>query len=500
VITGGEALKLGETRGEQRALRRAMLTGGTVLFDEAAPKLSISAEACSGVVVPLSAGKRVCGLLAIESSRRRDFRASDLARYASIVEWAGLSLRLAQFRTWHRAEFGFDVWFDAARADFRSFARDFLAAARSRSLVVLHGPAGSGKLILTRWLHFESDACARPLRVFSCALGAPRGGLRGMLDALRAGSLVLDDAEELAPELQEELLCWLEGVDSAHERMDASDDESDADAGDAPDAARSARIFATTRMGLGDALRAGKLRRDLAVRLDRIQLCVPALKERREDILPLIESLADRFAREEGIAAPAFTDEALALLWRQSWPGNVRELENVVYKLVLLHPMEGGARRPITPDDVARIAHSFTIELARKLNSRHPLRSDLIAALRATRTAGGRINKTRAAQFLGWDPDTLVARMQDLGVGDASALDAPAWLNESAQVSGSSSGASDVDSAACEIERRAGEGRDDAHAGDPECRDQHDRDETRMQRELGEQREADERDATHDSP
>jgi hypothetical protein len=162
--------------------------------------------------------------------------------------------------------------------------------------------------------------------------------------------------------------------------------------------------------------------------------------------------------------------------------------------------MEGGARRPITPDDVARIAHSFTIELARKLNSRHPLRSDLIAALRATRTAGGRINKTRAAQFLGWDPDTLVARMQDLGVGDASALDAPAWLNESAQVSGSSSGASDIDSAAREIERRAGEGRDDTHAGDPECRDQHDRDETRMQRELGEQREADERDATHDSP
>jgi transcriptional regulator with AAA-type ATPase domain len=436
VITGGDGSKLDASPpGEQRGLRRAILTGGTVMFEEPVPKLSISAQAGSGVVLPLLAAQRVCGLLAIESSRRRDFHASDLERYASVVEWAGLALRLAQFRRWHRDEFGFDLWFDPTRPDFRRFAGSLLFAARSRTPVVLFGPAGSGKLVLTRWLHFESGGASRPLKVFSCGLGPARGGLSGMLDSVRGGSLVLDDVEDLDGGMQEELLRWLEGVDSAREREDAGS-EAGVDLDSDAEEARAPRVFATTRSGLAEALRVGKLRSDLAARLDRLQLRVPALKERREDIPPLIECLARRFAAEEGLSAPTFADEALALLWRQRWEGNLRELENVVYKLVLLRPLEGNsARGAITPEQVTRIARMFDLELTRKLNSRHPLRADLLAALRATRLHGGRINKTRAAQYLGWDPDTLVARMTDLGISDECELSADAWHEESAHIS-----------------------------------------------------------------
>ncbi len=431
VASGGDGFTLdAEHPGEQRAVQRAVLTGGTVLFDEPAPKLAITAEAASGVALPLLAAKRVCGALAIESSRRRDFRDSDLERYSTVLDRGGLALRLAQFRRWHRAEFGFDLWFDVARPDFQSFAHNFLVAARSRSPVVLFGPAGSGKLVLTRWLHFENEGSSSPLKVFSCTLGPTRGGWARVLQSTVGGNLVLDDVEALDTGLQEELLCWLDGVDSTRE-IDGADDKAD-DAIDVDsEPARATRVFATTRIGLAAAVREGRLRHDLAQRLNRLELRVPSLRERREDILPLIERLAERFATEEDVATPMFTDEALALLWRQPWEGNIRELENVIYKLVLLQPSEGGARRAaIDPAHVARVARSFQLELTRKLNSRHPLRTDLIAALRVTRMSGGRINKTRAAHYMGWDPDTLVARMQDLGLDDRSELDPSIWTAE----------------------------------------------------------------------
>jgi transcriptional regulator with AAA-type ATPase domain len=429
VSCGGEGSLDLERRGEQRALRRAVMTGGTVVFDEPSDRLAVSADAGSGVALPLLAAKRVYGALVLESTRRHDFRDGDVERYGHVLGRAGLALRLAQFRTWHRTAFGFDLWFDAARVDFQSFARHVLVAARSRAPVVMFGAAGTGKLVFTRWLHFESEGCKGPIKVFSCALGASRGRLAGMLDDARDGTLVLDDVDALDPSLQEELLRWLEGVDAAG--ASALCEESQAAAHDVDDeCASSPRILATTRVGLVEAARAGALRADLALRLNRLQLRVPALKERREDIVPLVHCLARRFAEEEAIALPSFTDEALALLWRQPWDGNVRELENVVYKLVLLNAAEGTAAQPIDIELVTRVARQFELDLARKLNSRHPLRSDLMAALRETRMGAGRINKTKAAQYLGWDPDTLVARMQDLGIEDEGDLGPSAWSDE----------------------------------------------------------------------
>jgi hypothetical protein len=418
VASGGDAPGLAEhPLGRGRALTRAIATRGRVAFDDPDARLALDEQAASGTVLPLSAGGRLCGLLAVESIRRRDFGEAEWGRHAETVQRFGLALRLARFRDWHREHAGFDVWFDARRGDFRDFALHLLAAARSRSPIVLHGPAGAGKGVLARWIHFESRACDGPLHFAPCGSPKPRGGLEDWLAASREGSLVLEDVDQLAPERQEQLLRVLE-------------DDSRASAA----AAARARILATTRCGLRDGVASGRLRGDLAHRLDRLQFRVPALVERREDIPPLVACLTRRFAEEEGLRPPSYEDDALAFLWRQRWEGNVRELESFVYKLVLLARVDG-ARRPraIGADLVREMAGRFSMELVRRIPSRHPLPGDLIAALRATRLPGGRTNKTRAALYLGWDPDTLVARMKDCGIGD-EVRDEDVWTAVPAEV------------------------------------------------------------------
>jgi DNA-binding NtrC family response regulator len=250
--------------------------------------------------------------------------------------------------------------------------------------------------------------------------------VRALLDAARGGTLVLDDVDRLSPAWQEELLRALEGVERAHEP--------------APDPRLPARIVATTCDGLAAGKQAGRLRADLAARLDRLTLIVPPLRERREEIPALVVAMAARFAAEEDCAPPRFTDETHALLWRQPWDENLRGLENVVYKLVLLH---GGEE--VRPEHVSALRRRFGLELVRKLPSRHPDRRDMLAALRVTRFPGGRMNKTRAALYLGWDPDTLVARMATERIDEEqlSALDA--WHASGAEAASRAVEGSSVD-------------------------------------------------------
>ncbi len=104
--------------GRRKGLERALGASAPVLFEEPDERLSVHARACSGLVLLLRVCGRTCGLLALESSRRRDFKPADLERLQLAADRAALSFRLAQFRTWHRERFGLDVWFDVEREDF----------------------------------------------------------------------------------------------------------------------------------------------------------------------------------------------------------------------------------------------------------------------------------------------------------------------------------------------------------------------------------------------
>jgi DNA-binding NtrC family response regulator len=164
----------------------------------------------------------------------------------------------------------------------------------------------------------------------------------------------------------------------------------------------------------------GCLDGELAARLERLVVEVPPLRERREDLPALALLLLARFAAEQELLAPRLEDAALAALWRQPWDGNLRELGNVLFRLALEAPGAevGGAQVE------GLLARSAPGPL-RRLPSRHPPAELVRAALRTTRTLRGTLNKTRAALYLGWDPDTLVARMRDLGLPDGPEACAP---------------------------------------------------------------------------
>ena len=174
------------------------------------------------------------------------------------------------------------------------------------------------------------------------------------------------------------------------------------------------RVVFLLREPLDKAVAERRIRPDLAHRLGRLQFIVPPLSGRRAEIPALVEFLAARVAREECLAPVELSDQALAVLWRQSWTGNLRQLESAVYKLVLLHHGQSVGKR-----EILEMSQRFALGIQQRLSSRQPKYEDVIQALDHTRTRGGRINKTRAALYLGWDPDTLVARLGDLEIDPA---------------------------------------------------------------------------------
>ncbi len=377
--------ELGEERGGGRALARARRTAALVRWAEPEPELALAASSASGLVLPIRSGEALCGFLAVESQRRNDFPVALAERWAARAA-SFTELRIARFREWHRGEHGHDVWF-APDSGGQGWVEHVFAAARSQAPCALSGAAGSGRRVVARWLQFEGGRARGPaLAVSALAHGA--GSIAALASRAEGGVVLVTDVERASEALQVELLSLWEASGRA---------------------SRARWIFLLPEAAALLAER-GTLRADLARRLERLALRVPSLAERRVELVRIVQALARRCAAEEGVAAPILDDEALALLWRQPWPGNVRELENLIFKLVLQHP---GAE--IGREALERTARRAGVELLRRASSRQPDPELLRAALAATANLRGTINKTRAALYLGWDPDTLVTRMEQLG-------------------------------------------------------------------------------------
>ncbi|MCH2105138.1 MAG: hypothetical protein MK291_00690 [Planctomycetes bacterium] len=391
VAGGGEGLPapLDNHRGQALVLRRALAAGGPVSYDEPDPKLSLHPAAGSGIAVPLGPRGEAFGLLLVESSRRKDFSGGVGERVVKTAKEWGSAVHIAQMVRWYEERFGTELHLPVRSADFRSFAERVARVGRSSEVAVISGPSGAGKSALARWLHYESGAREGRVHVMPGSLVEP-DGLRARLMGDADHTLLLEGVEELSAAAQVTLASHLE------ERGGAGP--------------RGPRLIVTALRPLAEVAEEGVLRRDLVGRLDRLNLFVPPLSDRREEIEELARHLLKRNAG--GGRSPMLDEEALALLWRQPWAGGVRELENFLCKL----SNESMDLDLIDADFVSRVASESRFELRPRLPSRHPRRVDLLAALVTTQTQGGRANKTGAARCLGWDPDTLVARMRELHI------------------------------------------------------------------------------------
>ncbi len=217
-------------------------------------------------------------------------------------------------------------------------------AAGSDAPILLRGENGTGKGVLARTIHAQSRRAGRAFVTVNCPTlsedllaselfghvrGAFTGAVRdqaGRVDAAEGGTLFLDEIGELSPALQSKLLRFLQ--EKRYERI-----------GENRTRTADVRILAATNRDLEEDVKSGRFREDLLFRLNVIEVRVPALRERGEDILRLARRFLDFFARKAGRTAPTLRPEAEAALLAYEWPGNVRELRNTVERAVILWPL-----------------------------------------------------------------------------------------------------------------------------------------------------------------
>ncbi len=213
-------------------------------------------------------------------------------------------------------------------------SKQIALSASNQATVLISGESGTGKEVVARLIHQHSQRSG-PFIAINCAAivdslleselfghekGAFTGADRskpGKFELANNGTLFLDEIAELAPTLQAKLLRALQ--ERVIERV-----------GGTSSIEVNARIIAATHRDLFERARQGAFREDLAYRLNVINIHIPPLRERREDIPLLGEALLAKVAGQHGQTAPTLSAAALNLLQSHAWPGNVRELENVL--------------------------------------------------------------------------------------------------------------------------------------------------------------------------
>ena len=275
--------------------------------------------------------------------------------------------------------------------------------------VLITGESGTGKELIARFIHNASPRAERSFVAINCgaipenmieselfgyekgAFTGAQGRKLGLLEMAHQGTLFLDEIGDMPVPLQVKLLRAIET--GAFYRLGGTREQR-----------VDVRILSATNKQLKDEIRKGTFREDLFYRISSLTVHLPPLRERREDIAPLVELCRKR---NPAFRHKRFSDGALKVLEGYAWPGNVRELQNVVHHQLLL-----AEKDVIVPADLPQERAGLNTAPGRSTRLDDLERSHVLAMLEK---AGG--DRNRAAEALGIHPRTLARKLEEYGIG-----------------------------------------------------------------------------------
>ncbi|MCX7050026.1 MAG: sigma-54 dependent transcriptional regulator [Candidatus Sumerlaeota bacterium] len=278
-------------------------------------------------------------------------------------------------------------------------------AAKSDASVLLRGENGTGKGVLARALHVQSARVGHPFVVVNCPTlseellaselfghvkGAFTGAVRdqtGRVETAEGGTLFLDEVGEITPNLQAKLLRFVQ--EKQFERI-----------GENKTRRADVRVVAATNRNLEADVASGRFREDLLYRINVIEVAIPSLRERGEDILRLAGRFLEFFARAAGRATPQFSKAAEEALLAYAWPGNIRELRNAMERAVIVWPHQTIEPQAL-PVRISGQPESSGLSLGGDNSIEEVEREHILRVIARSATLED------AAKILGLDPSTL---------------------------------------------------------------------------------------------
>ena len=291
-----------------------------------------------------------------------------------------------------------------------------LRLAATRNPVLLEGESGTGKDLFAHWLHYGGPRREGSFIKVHCPsipgelleselFGHERGAFTdarqakaGKIELAAGGTLYFDQVQDLTPPLQAKLLRVVE--ERSFERV-----------GGTRTIEVDVRFVTSSNEDLAEAVRAARFREDLFHRLNVVPLRIPALRDRREDILPLANAFLARERERGATEASAFAARTVEILLSHVWPGNVRELRSVVERAALLTP-SGEVPPQALPAQILELPAALWTR-----RDRRPSLADVEAAyIRSVlESVGG--SQLRAAELLGISRKALWAKRRRHGIG-----------------------------------------------------------------------------------
>ncbi|MGD9368485.1 MAG: sigma 54-interacting transcriptional regulator [Desulfobacteraceae bacterium] len=380
-------------------------------------KSVISYQLKSVICVPLQVADEVLGCIYLDDSERTErFTPEDLDFLTILAHQIAISIKNSQLigqittekeALLSRLRFQEKIVFISPKMD--RLYEQINKVAPSNVSVLIRGETGCGKELVAKAIHKCSGRTGRFIAINCAAIpdklleselfGFEKGAFTdanstkiGQLEAADGGTILLDEIGEMSPRLQAKLLRVLE--DGRIMRIGSSRSKK-----------INARILAATHQDLEEMIKCKTFRQDLYFRLNGVELSVPALKERREDILVLANYMLLKFARNEKRRLPVISRKAMQILHAYDWPGNVRELRNVLEGATLLG--DGVTIKPgDLPDRMSDASVPSRFPPLEEVEKEHILRA-------LTHTKG---NKSKASELLGITRGTLYEKLARYGI------------------------------------------------------------------------------------